>query len=281
MTEGLRGRNERRWVAALLVAVVTATVPARADEVAPATAPDDGGATARDDDAADTVGPVAARDAEVQARLRFIAERLDGEVACAQAWTWAWTTFNVAGGAFQAYRAVGTGNAAERTDEIVAAAKAAIGIVGRLARPLYATRGAGELGGLPDATVEEREHKLVVAERLLRRNARETDIRLTWLPHVINVALNVLGAVIVWGVNDAPATAWQSAGIGIAVGEIVIWTQPVRAKRDLGDYQRRFSDEHARAGDGGRDPGPSLRLVGLRGDAVSRTVAGAGFELRF
>jgi hypothetical protein len=177
---------------------------------------------------------------DTTARLRFIEQRLEGQVACAEAWTWSWTAFNMAGGAFQAYRAVGTGNAAERTDEILAAVKAGIGIITRLARPLHARRGAAELRNLPETTPAEREHKLIVAERLLRRNASEARVRMTWVPHVMNIALNTIGALIVWGVHDAPGTAWQSAGIGIAVGEISIWTQPARATRDLSDYQHHF-----------------------------------------
>jgi hypothetical protein len=185
--------------------------------------------------------PIAdAADLDVQERLKFIEQRLDGQVVGAEAWTWSWTTFNMAGGIVQSYRAAGTGNEAERTDQIIAAAKAALGIVARLARPLQARRGAAELRGLPAATPDERARQLALAELLLRRNARESGRRYTWLPHVLNVALNATGAVIVWAVHAAPEVAWQSAAIGIAVGEVTIWTQPYRPAMDLGAYQRRF-----------------------------------------
>ena len=186
------------------------------------------------------VEPLPDPDLDVRERLRFIERRLDGQVAGAEAWTWSWTTFNMAGGIVQSYRAAGTGNEAERTDQIVAAAKAAIGIAARMARPLHARRGAAELRPLPEGTPEERARKLELAEELLRRNAHESNVRYRWLPHVLNVALNVAGAAIVWAVHDAPGVAWQSAAIGIAVGEVSIWTQPYRPAIDLGAYRRRF-----------------------------------------
>jgi hypothetical protein len=218
-----------------------------------------------------------AREDEVAERLRFIERHLDAQVAGAEAWTGGWATFNVAAGGFEIYRAAGTRDRAARTDDIVGVAKATIGITGRLARPLHSRRGAAELRGVPDATPSERERKLALAERLLYRNAREADLCRQWLPHVINVALNVAGAIVVWAVSDAPGVAWQSAGIGIAVGEVVIWTQPMKAKRDARDYQRRFGDERAPAATAAL---PALALAPLGVVTPGRATAGAARELR-
>jgi hypothetical protein len=253
-------RSSRRRHLIFITAVVCAALarPAGADEPAVGSAAPDAEPTA-----------AAAADLDVQERLRFIEKRLDGQVAGAEAWTWSWVTFNLAGGIVQSYRAAGNDNEAERTDQIVAAAKAAIGIASRLSRPLHARRGAAELRGLPAATPDERARKLAHAERLLARNARESDVRYRWLPHVLNVALNVAGAAIVWAVHDAPGVAWQSAAIGMAVGEVSIWTQPYRPAIDRRAYERRFSGRPSLARI--PEPSPGLR-IGL---------AGNGLEIRF
>jgi hypothetical protein len=278
-------------LAALLVA------RARADEAAPERAPPappappapssaeappgpapeparlDGSAEATADTAA------AARDAEVKERLAFIERRLDGEVASAEAWTWGWVTFNSVSGVIEVYRAVGTGNHAERVDEIVGAAKAVVGIAGRLSKQLHARHGASELRPYRQATAKERELKLEAAERFLKRNAHEANTAFTALPHALNLAINIVGAFVVWGVGNSPSTAWQSAGIGVAVGELAIWTQPRRAQKDLGAYQRQFAEEHARR-EPVTPPGLKLAVVPMPADPVSRA-NGASFELRF
>jgi hypothetical protein len=222
----------------------------------------------------------AARDAEVQARLRFLERSLDGEVATAEAWTWGWVTFNTAAASYEIYNAAHS-RGPDRVDAIVAVGKAGIGIAGRLIRPLYARRGAGELVALPSATPAEREAKLRVAERLLARNAREADLCHQWLPHLMSVALNVAGAIVTWAVADAPALAWRQAGIGVVVGEIVIWTQPRQALRDLAEYRRRFAGERASAPPPSRSTAPSLSLAPLGGGSARASSIGAALSVRF
>jgi hypothetical protein len=117
------------------------------------------------------------------------------------------------------------------------------------------------------------------AERLLRRNAHEAHTARTALPHVLNLALDVIGGILVWGVSDAPGTAWQSAGIGVAVGELAIWSQPTRAKKDLRAYDRQFVEEHARA-EPFVTPALELTIVPLRSDEISRA-SGAALDRRF
>jgi hypothetical protein len=268
-------RQIREVTAAAVVCLSLLATSARAATEA-GTAGGDAASVASDDDAALR----AAEDAEVLARLRFIERRLEGEAACAQAWTWSWVGFNAAAGGYEVYRAVGAGNSAERVDEIVGGAKALIGIIGRLARPLSARMGAAELRGIAEATPGERARKLAFAERLLERNARQAAQRHALLPHVLNASLNLAGAIVVWVVANAPGTAWLSAGIGVAVGEVVIWTQPTRASQDLGDYERHFGLARTTV-DASGVGGVAVALVPLRVDGTTRLVGGGALELRF
>jgi hypothetical protein len=177
---------------------------------------------------------------EIDARLRFLTEKLDGGVRNNLAWYAGWSSFYGVAIVVQLGRLGYAVDDAERADLIVSASKATIGVVSRLVRPPHAIYGTRELRGMRERTAEERWRKVVRAESLLARNAKESDERYSWLAHTINLALNIGGGLIVWlGYHDFARGA-GSAAVGIAVGEVQIWTQPWRAKRDWQDYQRRF-----------------------------------------
>jgi hypothetical protein len=213
-------------------------------------------------------------DSDVRERLHFIQSRLRAEAPMARLWSWGWVSFNALGLGYSAYRGATADNLADRTDQYVGVAKAAIGVVSGAVHPLAATRGDSELRGLPESSAAERREKLALAERLLRRNAKETDQRYSLLPHALTLALNVAGAAIVWGVGRDAGKAWLSAGIGIAFGELQIWTQPTRAKKDLKDYEGRYLGHYAES-----STGPTLSVVPMSaGLGVS---AGAALQLRF
>jgi hypothetical protein len=212
-------------------------------------------------------------DDDVRERLRFLQSRLKLEAPSARAWTWGWVAFNGLALGVQSYRGATAGKLADRTDDFVSAGKAAVGLLSGALRPLSATRGDAELRGLPESSPSERRQKLALAERLLRRNAAEVDRRYSLLPHALNLALNIAGAAIVQGVSHDAGTAWLSAGIGVAVGELTIWTQPTRAKKDLREYENRFIGHYADT---------DLSLVPLGSLAPgSGLVTGAALQLRF
>jgi hypothetical protein len=178
-------------------------------------------------------------DDEVEARLHFIQTRLKAESVQAHAWEYGWGVVDIAGAGFGAYQIAQSHSTAETADGIVGVVKSVGGVAGLALAPLKTARGAHELDDLSDATPEDRAKRLQLAESLLRRNAEESDVRYSWKPHVINAAINLLGGVVT-GLCGDWARGAQSAGIGLAVGELQIWTRPWNAKRDLRQYRREF-----------------------------------------
>jgi hypothetical protein len=178
-------------------------------------------------------------DDEVVARLHFIETRLKAETVQAHAWEYGWGVVDVFGAGYGAYQVAQSSNRAELTEGIVGVVKSVGGVAGIALAPLKTARGTHELDDVPDTTPDERLKRLVIAESLLRRNAHEADIRYSWKPHVISALLNIAGGVIIGVVGDWAKGA-QSAGIGLAVGELQIWTRPWQAKRDLREYRRAF-----------------------------------------
>jgi hypothetical protein len=178
-------------------------------------------------------------DDEVTARLHFLEQRLKAETAQARAWQYGWAVVDMGGVGYSVYQISQSSSNSQLAEGVVGAVKSFGGVVGLALTPFHATRGAHELDGLPDGTPEERERRMRLAEQLVRRNAHETEIRYQWKPHFYNALVNLAAGGIIMAFGDWQR-GLQSAGIGIAVGEVQIWTQPWQAKRDLREYSMQF-----------------------------------------
>jgi hypothetical protein len=176
---------------------------------------------------------------EVNARLEFLQLRLKAEAPQARAWEYGWAAVDIGGMGYSVYQLSQANTHSQTAEGVVGAVKSLGGVVGIAFTPFHAVKGAHELDGTPDVTPEERERRMLLAESLLRRNAHEADIRYTWKPHFFNALINLAAGGIVMAFGDWQR-GLQSAGLGIAVGEIQIWTQPWKAKRDLREYRLQF-----------------------------------------
>ena len=111
--------------------------------------------------------------------------------------------------------------------------------------------------------------RLARGERILRENADATTPFGPWYAHLINFGINGTGAVIVGAGFDDWRQGLISAGIGFAVGEVSLFTQPWEAGDDLEEYEAQFGErQRAR-----RAPQPQLRFVPMG--------AGGGLHLSF
>lgn len=179
-------------------------------------------------------------DREVEQRLAYLEEHLDAGRDYAWWWWNGWTAFYSIGVVVESTEAGLADSSAKRADYIIGAVKATTGTILLLTRPLEAKDGADAVRALPGTSQADRRRQLVAAEERLRRNAEASNRRYSWQRHVTNVALNTAGALIVWKGFDDRTRAWRSAGIGIGVGEAMLWSQPWWPKQDWEDYQRRF-----------------------------------------
>ncbi len=191
-------------------------------------------------DAAPTDPLAELSDEEIAAREVFLEKRLRRNGRLAAAWQMGWASFYGAGFLVQTGRAVIAQSAAERADLVVSASKAIVGVVARVARPPREMQGMRPLLELPSATRLDRTNRLLVAEALLQKDARDSDHRFHWLGHTVNAVTNLVGGLIVWlGYHDL-ARAAESTAIGLAVGEVQIWTQPWQGKRAWAEYRRSY-----------------------------------------
>ncbi|MDB4969689.1 MAG: hypothetical protein JWN44_5378 [Myxococcales bacterium] len=176
---------------------------------------------------------------DVERRLHFIESRLKAEATQARWYEAGWSIVYVSGLGYGAYQIAQAQTNGALAEGIVGASKSVIGAAGLALQPLEAARGTRELDEGADSASGQRDQRLALAETLLRRNAKEADIRYAWQPHVISLLLNLVGGAIIWIAGDLPRAA-QSTGLALAVGELSIWTRPWGAKRDLREYNREF-----------------------------------------
>lgn len=171
-------------------------------------------------------------------RLHFLEERLDDNGTYASRWWWTWNGVFVVGMGFQGTRAGFEDDRGKRADLIASAAKSTIGLARNLWAPPLAKLGTDQLPALGSDPNSCRA-RVEAAEERLRETAEEGhDERWGWKSHLGNVLLNMAAGVVVAEMYERDA-AYLNAGIGIAVGEIRIFTFP-QAKDDLEDYERRF-----------------------------------------
>ena len=175
-----------------------------------------------------------------QARLQWMVDRADSRERYADIWWRGWTGFYGVGVVFQSTRAGLENDGGQRADLIVGAVKALGGVT-----RLYFSRPVARLGADPlraEALPDEGAclERVAQGEDLLRKAAHESGRRWDWKAHLFNVAVNTAGALIVTQAFHEK-DGWTSAGIGIAVGEAMLWSHPWHGGSDLEEYQASFA----------------------------------------
>lgn len=176
-------------------------------------------------------------DAAIDARIRFIEERLDASKTHGQIWYWSWLSVN-------SVSAVGLGvfagladNKDDRVNNGVNAGIAALGVVDVLFRPLQARLGASPVSGLPEETREEKIDKLRASEALLQANAERAEERTDWRMHAGSLALAGAAGLAI-GLAGDPVDAAISAAANAIGGVVYLLSAPNAPATDWRDYQK-------------------------------------------
>ena len=234
-------RGHKRFVFLVLLPAVLFACAVRAQDAAPPT------------------------DQQIVERLSFITKALDAAQPRAKTWWYGWISAYAAGTAVQGGLAAAHWNDVKivdgRTerdrgfaeDMLVGGATTALGVGGLLIDPFLPAYGPGRLRSMPDTTAEERRTKLAAAEDLLRRCARREREGRGWRTHLLNIGVNAAAGLATAAAFHRP---WTDGLLTFAAGEAVsllnIYTQPLRAVRDLEEYEAAFLGRPGTAGAGPR-----------------------------
>jgi hypothetical protein len=178
-------------------------------------------------------------DSELDARLAFLEERLDGGETYAKVWQWGWTSGYSLGIVYGTAKSITVDTNRRRVTHIVTAVKSTIGTTRLLVWRHPGRNGADEMRAIEGDSREAKEARLAKGEQVLEAVARRAEQRWDWRAHAGNVALNLAGAGFIFGFGK-DADAWESLGVGIGVGTAQILTAPKRGIQDLADYETRF-----------------------------------------
>ena len=179
---------------------------------------------------------------ELEARLAFLEDSLEDPELHADVWWWGWLSFYSAGAVAQGVR-IGfvDGEAddagAQRADLAISMIKAIGGAVSMLVQPLNAMSGARAMQAIEGTTHADDLLRLEAGEDALAENALESERTYWWLRHSLLVAVNAAHFFIMWLGYDDPEKGAISASVGIAIGELAIWTQPWQPRGRYEEYR--------------------------------------------
>ncbi len=187
---------------------------------------------------------------DLSQRISFIQSRLDEGTTAAKRWQYSWV---VAHGTltFVQFGMLDTlrepEEADDRFDMVVGGTLEALAIVDLAINPLVAHSAAAKLRTMPETNSAETEAKAQYAEELLWECAERERKGRSWINHAIYFAGNAIAGLVI-GLDGG---RWNDGalmfGVGMALSEIQIFTQPTRAIDDWKKYQEMAPPDMARA----------------------------------
>ncbi|MGD1148204.1 MAG: hypothetical protein ABR961_09665 [Thermoanaerobaculaceae bacterium] len=193
--------------------------------------------------------PMSLADSEVTNRLQYIQSSLDGGQEAANLWWYGW---GVGYGSLTVEQFVANCRAdtkKERQDTLVGYVTSSFGVIGQLVAPVEAGRLAAQLRAMAGDTPEARQAKLAAAESFLRQSAAQEAFGRSWRMHAITGAVNLgIGLFLSLRYDRPGRDGLAIFAIGELVSEVQIFTQPMKAVRDLLEYEHRSDFNHATAG---------------------------------
>jgi hypothetical protein len=176
-------------------------------------------------------------DSVVKERIQAIQSMLDSENRTTKAWWYGWLITYGSATIVQSALYFNKNELAYHQDLALGAGTTLLGTFGQLIFPLPEGYSTNTLSNMPDETLEEKLVKLQTAERLLTECANWEKEGRSWKTHALYGTVNLGCGLIVWlGFKRSPAEGVVNFAANMAISELQIFTQPVRAIRDYKNY---------------------------------------------
>ena len=178
---------------------------------------------------------------EVQQRIDYLQKSLKNDQDGTRLWWYGWLAGY--GGATIGQGAVyfASNETATKQDMALGAATCFIGFAGQFVSPFQPDKFVRKFEQMPEITDADRTSKLRQMEKFLaERSEMEINTR-KWKAHIIPTAVNLASGLITW--IGFHRTVWDGVvnfGLNCVITESQIWTQPIRAKRELKRYYENF-----------------------------------------
>jgi hypothetical protein len=176
----------------------------------------------------------------VSARLQYLEPRLVAHARYADRWWWIWNGVHATGLVYGSAMAATEDDGGEQALSAVDATKSAIGLAHSVIDPPALRTGMDDVRAIELVSETGCVTRLHAAEDLLYAAAEEAhEERRGWKSHAGNLALNLIGAVVVAEGFDE-SSGWGAGALGFVVGEIETWTFPWHAERTAAEYEHLF-----------------------------------------
>lgn len=192
-------------------------------------------------------------DEQVKERLAYIEKALNEAKPRAKTWYYGWlagysasavTMGILAGVHWNDTKLEGTETVPDQEfaqDMLVSGATLALGAAALLLDPFVPAYAAKKVGRMPAATPEARQAKLERAEAYLRACAQREVRGRSLTTHLLNLGANAAAGVVTSAAFHRPWTdGLTTFALGEAISLLNIFSQPMRATRDLANYEAKY-----------------------------------------
>jgi hypothetical protein len=155
----------------------------------------------------------------------MVESTLESDRDASRLWYFSWTSFYIVATSVNVAVAFAASDPGLRADARVTAVTSGIGLVFTAALP------PPSLFYSPCAAQHDASDACLARQRArLASTAADERLATSWLAHVGGAAVNVGAGVYSWFHDDRRATAVLATVVGLAVGELQIWTRPTIAR---------------------------------------------------
>lgn len=180
-------------------------------------------------------------DSTVHQRIDFLQSSINHDQKATTQWWYGWLAGYGALTAGQAAVWYSSDDTRLRQDMATGAATTFIGVIGQFISVYQPQNFAVKFSQLPEGTPAERQYKLSQMEKFLTdRSMMEVDSR-KWKAHLPSLGVNLASGLVTW--IGFHRTVWDGVAnfaLNCVISESQIWTQPLRAKKELKRYHERF-----------------------------------------
>ena len=180
-------------------------------------------------------------DANVRQRIDFLQKSISNDQNGTMKW---WVGWLAGYGALTAGQATVWYSSEEtnlRQDMATGAATTFLGMIGQFVSVYQPQHFAAKFNQLPEGTPAERLSKMTQMEKFLTdRSALEIEAR-KWKAHLPSLGVNLASGLVTWvGFHRTVWDGITNFALNCAISETQIWSQPLRAKKELKRYRERF-----------------------------------------
>ena len=185
-------------------------------------------------------------DSIVNQKILFLQRSINYDQKATNQWWYGWMAGYGALTAGQAAVWYSSDNTVLRQDMATGAATTFLGMIGQFISDYQPQHFAEKFNQLPDGTQTERRIKLSQMEKFMTdRSFMEAEAR-KWKAHLPSLGVNLASGLVTW--IGFHRTVWDGVAnfaLNCVISESQIWTQPLRAKKELKRYHERFSGTEA------------------------------------